>query len=412
MSNAAETAAEVYEVGGVRMPRPFKLRRLGHLGLNLANLGEGLRFYTEELGFRVTDAGDLSEWWAATYPDEPLAEPKIYFTTNSADHHVVVLANMGFSFLEGGEGREIDDTFNQITWQVGSLREVVEAERFLRDRGVPIRRAGRDMPGSNWAVYFGDPDGHAVELYYGIEQIGWQRRSKPAALHDGRREAFPELPVHSETAELRAAAHAGTDMGAGTLSNEPLRAPERFDVGGILLPRPFKVTRLGPVSLFTDRFEAMSRFYQDILGFRVIETIEYQGGRIAYLSTGAEHHSLVLADKSLRSTGHFSATTSCMALGMEVGSYTQLRDAVGFLSERGWKVLDLPSEMYAGIDYAAHVQDPDGHLVQLYYYMEQLGWDRRPRPAAQRREAAHPWPDAVDALSDTYADQTFQGPIG
>ena len=25
-----------------------------------------------------------------------------------------------------------------------------------------------------------DPDGHRIEFYYGMEQIGWDRRSKPA----------------------------------------------------------------------------------------------------------------------------------------------------------------------------------------------------------------------------------------
>ena len=35
------------------------------------------------------------------------------------------------------------------------------------------------MPGSNWHVYVRDPDGHTVELYYGMEQIGVSGRAKP-----------------------------------------------------------------------------------------------------------------------------------------------------------------------------------------------------------------------------------------
>ncbi len=72
----------------------------------------------------------------------------------------------------------------------------------------------------------------------------------------------------------------------------------------------------------------------------------------------------------------------------------------------------LPLELSPGIDYHAHVLDPDGHCLLLYYYMEQVGWDGHPRPAAERRRLHEPWPDALEPLSDTYVDQTFQGPWG
>ena len=71
---------------------------------------------------------------------------------------------------------------NRITWQVGTLEEVVDACTFFTEKGVEIRRMGRDMPGSNWHVYVRDPDGHTVELYYGIAQVGWDGWSKPVAM--------------------------------------------------------------------------------------------------------------------------------------------------------------------------------------------------------------------------------------
>src|SRR5437763_12651524 len=58
------------------------------------------------------------------------------------------------------------------------------------------------MPGSNWHVYVYDPDGHTNELYYGIEQIGWNGRSKPRDMYYlGFREK-PDLPQMSEAAEI------------------------------------------------------------------------------------------------------------------------------------------------------------------------------------------------------------------
>jgi hypothetical protein len=102
-----------------------------------------------------------------------------------------------------------------------------------------------------------------------------------------------------------------------------------------------------------------------------------------------------------------------MAYGMQLGSYKQLRDGIVFLKEHGVTIHHLPSELFPGIDYSAIAIDPEGHAIQLYYYMEQIGWDGKPRPASQRRKIdnAH-WPEELDALPDTFLGQVFQGPLG
>ena len=35
---------ETYDIGGVRYPQPFKVRRLGHFGFNIADLQGGIDF--------------------------------------------------------------------------------------------------------------------------------------------------------------------------------------------------------------------------------------------------------------------------------------------------------------------------------------------------------------------------------
>jgi hypothetical protein len=89
-----------------------------------------------------------------------------------------------------------------------------------------------------------------------------------------------------------------------------------------------------------------------------------------------------------------------------------LRHAVVFLKDQGVTFKELPSELHPGIDYVAYAEDPDGHLVQLYYYMEQLGWDGKPRPKELRRQVNQEWPETLEPLSDTYMDQVYQGPLG
>jgi len=64
--------------------------------------------------------------------------------------------------------------------------------------------------------------------------------------------------------------------------------------------------------------------------------------------------------------------------------------------------------------------DPEGNGILLYYYMEQLGWEGKPRPVELRRKVGaeasthnvEAWPEALEPMSDTYVDQVFQGPLG
>jgi hypothetical protein len=85
-----------------------------------------------------------------------------------------------------------------------------------------------------------------------------------------------------------------------------------------------------------------------------------------------------------------------MSFGVELGGYAQLRKAVAFLKSRGVRFIDaIPPEFYLGIDYSAFALDPDGHCIQLCYYMEQVGWDGRVRPAAERHQVNGNWPAAT-----------------
>jgi len=400
-----------YNVGGVLLPRPFKIRRLGHFGFNLFNLEEGVRFYTQLLGFRLTDEFDLSKIPELQQMMANLQDPRLFFTSYGSDHHALLLAHKSLGVMFGDDKLSPEITVNQITWQLGTLAEVVNAYQFFKEKGVEIRRVGRDMPGSNWHVYIRDPDGHTIELYYGIEQVGWTRHSKPLAMYYRRFDEAPSLPQMSEAMEIEDALQKGIDITSGYRPKEDL--PNTYNVGGVLLPRPFKVTRIGPVGLFVRDVGRAEAFYTELLGFVKTEEVNFKGRRCVFLRTGTEHHSVGLFPKELRQELGLSSHTTCMTFGVEVGSYEQLRSAVHFCQERGAKLVErIPPELYPGIDYAAHVLDPDGHCIQLYYYMEQVGWDGKPRPQELRRVVRGEWPEALEPLSDTYADQTFQGPLG
>lgn len=402
-----------FNVGGLLLNQPFKIRRLGHFGFNLVNMEEGVRFYTELLGFRISDNNDFSRRAKSPEQIAGLGDPRGYFTRYGTDHHALVLFNKRVrEALDTRRRFKPGVTINQITWQVGSLREVGDAIKWFGEKGIQIQRSGRDMPGSNWHTYLYDPDGHTNELYYGIEQIGWNGYSKPKVMYNRSFDEAPKLPQMSEFDEVQQALKDGVNLTSGYRYIDP--PPATYDVDGVLLPRPFKIVRLGPVSLFVQDVEAAEAFYRDTLGFVPTEEVSWRGQRCVFLRVNTEHHSLALYPIALREQLGLSADTTCMSLGLQLANYRQLRDAVSFLRKQGIKITDgMPPELYPGIDYAAHIVDPDGHCLQLYYYMEQVGWDGRPRPRELRRVVRNgEWPDTLEPLSDTYHGEPFLGPWG
>lgn len=398
-----------YDVGGVLYPRPFRIRRLGHFGFNLNRLDEGLAFYGGLLGFQLTDETSLSKLTSGAAP--AMEDDRLFFMTHNTDHHSFLLAHRSLGAMFGDDAGSKDITLSQITWQVGSLEEVVKAAGYFSEGAAEIRRIGRDMPGSNWHVYVRDPDGHTVELYYGMEQVGLLGSSKPQSMYDRRFREQPSLPQISDLTERAQALARGVDTHSGYAIRD-LVTDATHDVEGVLLPRPFKITKIGPAGLFVNDIAASEAFYRDVMGFVTTEVVDWQGHRCVFMRHGNEHHSLKLYPKAARAALGLSEHTSCVSMGLQVGSYRQLRAAVAWLAEKGARRVSLPAELSPGIDYCAHFMDPDGHCVQLFYYMEQVGWTGAPRSAALRRPVAEPWPETLAPLSDTFVDQTFMGPLG
>ena len=408
MAEGGTQTGTKYDVGGVLLERPFKVRRLGHFGINIAQSAPMLDFYCETLGFRISDPLE-----AGKRPGEAaVSEPIGYFTRHGTDHHSFVLINTEVAKAAGRKDENLPGvTVNQMTWQVGTLAEVGGAIDWLTAGKVKMHRAGRDMPGSNWHCYFYDPEGHRNELYYGMEQVGWTGASKPKPMHERGFRERPPLPQMPEYQEVNDAMARGDDFGSGY--RHPEKLPAKFDVGGVMLPRPFKIVRHGPIHLFCRDVQAMADFYRQKMGFAVSEEIQWQGHRCVFLRCGTEHTAMALYPIALRAQLGWSDKTTVMGFGLQVGSYRQLKDAVGWIRERGGKLLDAPPELTPGIDYSVWVEDPSGHRVQIYYYMEQIGWDgkvRTERPRASTRP--EDWPAAVTAQPDTYMGEPYLGPLG
>ncbi|MBT3791727.1 MAG: extradiol dioxygenase [Rhodospirillales bacterium] len=401
-----------FDVGGILMDQPFKIRRLGHFGINTQDQTEMVRFYTDLLGFKITDFADPFKGEANPPEFADLGDCKRYFARYASDHHALALYNHRHRIAGDPEGRRFwpGNTINQLTWQVGSLEEVVNGHRWLESEGCRMVRTGRDMPGSNWHTYLWDPDGHINEIYYGIEQVGWTGKSKPWDMFYREFHDVPDLPQIGEAQEVDDAMEKGIDIMSGYRYDES-HLPFEFDVQGILMPRPFKIVKIGPVGLFVKDLAASLDFYVGKMGFIVTEETQCEGERVVFLRSNTEHHSLVLSPIELRAKLGLSDHTTTQTFGVQLANYQQLLDAVAFFEAKGFTLRELPPEMTPGMDYNIFVIDPDGHAIQLFYYMEQVGWDGKPRAQTERRPVKQgDWPETVEPLSDVYMGEPLLGP--
>jgi catechol 2,3-dioxygenase-like lactoylglutathione lyase family enzyme len=157
----------------------FKIRRLGHVVLQVTDLNRSLLFYTQVLGFKVTEIYS-----------EDLQPGGFAFLRCHTDHHSIALVG-------NGAARSQHKELHHVAFEVGSVEEVFAVRERLRDQGATITFEGRRRAGCQIAVEFLDPDGHCLESYWELDQIGTSGYVRPSSEWKGIRtlEAAVAHPV-------------------------------------------------------------------------------------------------------------------------------------------------------------------------------------------------------------------------
>jgi catechol 2,3-dioxygenase-like lactoylglutathione lyase family enzyme len=165
---------------------PFSIAKIGHVVLNVQDVERSARFYTELLGFRISDV----------YPEEMVPGGMVFLRCNP-DHHGIALVGSTNAPAENVE-------LNHIAFEVATLDEVVRARDHLRRHGIEIDFEGRRRAGCQLAVEFRDPDNHRLEIYWGIDQIGSNGAVRPAGEWKGARSLEDALadPVRGQDTTL------------------------------------------------------------------------------------------------------------------------------------------------------------------------------------------------------------------
>jgi catechol-2,3-dioxygenase len=118
--------------------------KLGHVALYTPDPKAALTFYSQLLGFRVSD-------WI---------EDSFVFLRCGFDHHSV-------NFVRGGARR-----LNHIAFELRDASHMHRACDLLGRRRLQILWGPvRHGPGHNVAVYHRNPDGHVVELFFDLDRM-------------------------------------------------------------------------------------------------------------------------------------------------------------------------------------------------------------------------------------------------
>jgi len=119
---------------------PFRIRKIGHVVIRASDLRKSAEFYTQLLGFEISDI----------YPESMVPGGMVFMRCNP-DHH-------GVALVGGMPGPSEKRELHHFAFEVDTLDEVFLARKRLRERAIPIVFEGRRRAGVQLAVEFLDPD--------------------------------------------------------------------------------------------------------------------------------------------------------------------------------------------------------------------------------------------------------------
>jgi catechol 2,3-dioxygenase-like lactoylglutathione lyase family enzyme len=154
---ATETHPETYTG-----TTPVKVKKLGHLTLQVSDVERTVRFWTQVMGFEEVERN----------------EGGAVFLRFGPDHHSIAI---GKGSAKRRATSEEGLNTGHLAFEVENTDVLLATRDFLKKNGIPIVFQGRKGPGCNISLHFMDPDGYEFELYSNLDQLDETGRKRPAS---------------------------------------------------------------------------------------------------------------------------------------------------------------------------------------------------------------------------------------
>jgi catechol 2,3-dioxygenase len=146
-------------------------RRIGHIGMVARDLDSMVDFYCGVLGMQVSDR--------MTFPETSPLREGAWLRINN-DHHVISMFDLRQTPDEVVEERPAPKPgLHHLAFEMQSFSDLRRAARYVREHNLPLQGQRTGGPGCQLRLYFFDPEGNIIELYWALDQIGWDGKARP-----------------------------------------------------------------------------------------------------------------------------------------------------------------------------------------------------------------------------------------
>jgi catechol 2,3-dioxygenase len=130
-------------------------KRLGHIVLKVNNIDKSESFYKEILGLKVT---------------HKVPGSMVFMTSGSLSHEIAL-------FSQGTKHADKKESSTQLVhfaWQLKSFEDLKGFYKTLLENKIPVSGIGDH--GISIGVYFPDPEGNEIEVYYELPKSQWPKK--------------------------------------------------------------------------------------------------------------------------------------------------------------------------------------------------------------------------------------------
>jgi catechol 2,3-dioxygenase len=156
-----------------------------HMGLSVKDLPRMERFYTEVLGYTVTDRGQAAGMDVVFMSRDPLDHHQIVLATGRPEQMPLNTKNAAFG-----------PCINQISFRMGSIADLRDMYHRLHGEGYKDSEMLLANHGISWSIYFPDPEGNLLELFVDTEWYILQPILEPLDFNQSDQE------IHAHTEQL------------------------------------------------------------------------------------------------------------------------------------------------------------------------------------------------------------------